>query len=195
MSDKQLMNTQKTTAGPRFIAILALWLIITGGPGMSTAILAGSTTVPYDSGRTEEIPSAAARLCNLSCSRVPGGCAYTFDIEVFETCWTPVYAIELENALGGFAEPLLWPENWKSTSQPGDAFSAGSMVFYTTDHPITPGTVQAGFGLISYSGGMALRWFPADQEGILIGKMSRIDLSCPAGTDASSWGSIKAIYE
>jgi len=160
----------------------------------SNAALGDATIVPYDEGDKEDIPSAAARLCNLRCSQVGGGCAFTFDIEVFETCWTPVYAVEICGLSDAFVEPLTWPEGWKTGLVPSGFPQEGSMVFYTVDDPILPGSVRQGFGLMSHSGSATIRWFPADEDGILMGKTSRVDLSCTVGTDPTSWGSIKAIY-
>jgi hypothetical protein len=194
MSDNKIMHIRKNQILTCCHMLPALLAIIAVCLAMSIDILAGTATIPYDEGGSKDIPSAAARVCNLSCGRVAGGCAYTFDIEVFPTCWKPIYAVELRGLLEGWAEPLSWPENWKAQTVPAGATYAGSMVFYTRDNPIMPGTVQSGFGFISYAGGITVRWFPADEDGILVGKMTRLDLACPTGTEASSWGSIKAIY-
>ncbi len=174
---------------PTVCIILALHL------GMSNTILGDARTVPYDEGDREDIPSAAARLCNLKCSLIPGGCAYAFDLEVFDTCWRPVYGLEIEGLMAALVEPVAWPEGWKAGIGPSGFTQPGSLVFYTVDDPILPGSVMTGFGLISYSGGITLRWFPVDDDGILIGKASRVDLSCPVGTESQSWGSIKALYK
>jgi hypothetical protein len=194
MSDSKLKTLNAQTGGilPRNIVsvifILAVLLV------MSNPILAGVKTIPYDNGGSEDVPAAAARLCNLSCSRVPSGCAYAFDIEVFSTCWKPVYAIEIETALDGVMAPASWPEKWNVDIGPRRSVGAGSVIFYTVGDPILPGTVLRGFGLVSYSGSISIRWFPADRDGILIGKLSRVDLSCATATEEQSWGSIKAIY-
>lgn len=195
MSDGR-MKTQVLYTNEHLLCILvAVSIILAFLSGMSNAVLGGTTILPYDQGDKEDIPSAAARICNLRCTQVPGGCAYTFDLEVFETCWTQVYALEIEGLMDAFVEPMAWPEGWKAGTAPSGLSRAGSMVFYTADHPILPGSVRAGFGLICYSGSVTIRWFPADEDGILIGKASRLDLSCTVGTEPGSWGSIKAIYE
>ena len=174
--------------------LAGLVIMITIWPALSNDMLAGTVTVPYDEGGSNDIPSAAARLCNMSCARVPGGCAYTFDIEAFATCWKPIYAIEVHGLSAGWAEPLSWPADWKAQTIPAGATYAASMVFYTKDCPIAPGSLQSGFGFISYAGSITIRWFPADDAGVLIGKLSRLDLGCPTGTDGATWGSIKAGY-
>ncbi len=194
MSDSKMKTQGSPTTGKLPYIMLAVSIILALNLGMSNAILGDARTIPYDEGDKEDIPSAAARLCNLKCSRVPGGCAHTFDLEVFDTCWEPVYALEIEGLMEALVEPVAWPVGWKAGIAPSLATQPGSMVFYTVDNPILPGAVGTGFGVVSYSGGAALRWFPADEDGILIGKVSRVDLSCPLGTEAQSWGSIKAIY-
>jgi hypothetical protein len=171
-----------------FAIIIALHLV------MSNTAIGDASVLPYDEGGKEDIPSAAARICNLRCSRVPSGYAFTFDLEVFETSWAPVYALEIEGLSDAVVEPAAWPEGWKAGTAPSSLTQPGSMVFYTVDDPVMPGSVRYGFGIVSYSGGAALRWFPADDQGILIGKASRLDLSCPVGTEPETWGSIKALY-
>ena len=194
MSGNKMKSQGSPTTGNLPIILVTVSIILALHLGMSNTILGDASTVPYDEGAKEDIPSAAARLCNLRCSRVPGGCAYTFDLEVFETCWTPVYALEIEGLRDALVEPVDWPEGWTAGLAPSGLTQSGSMVFYTVDDPILPGSVRAGFGVMSHSGGAALRWFPADEDGILIGKASRVDLSCPVGTETQSWGSIKAVY-
>jgi hypothetical protein len=194
MSDIKMPKQRSPITGNRYHIIIVVALILALHLGMSTGGLAGATIVPYDEGDREDIPSAAARICNLRCSRVPGGCAYTFDLEVLETSWAPVYALEIETLMDALLEPIAWPEGWKAGTVPSGPTGPGSMVFYTVDQPILPGSVRTGFGLMSYSGGSAIRWFPADEDGILVGKVSRIDLSCPVATEPRSLCSIKAIY-
>jgi hypothetical protein len=194
MSDSELRTPNTQTSGNLPSTIVSISLILAVLFGMSNNILAGAKTIPYDKGGSEDVPAAAARLCNVSCSQVPGGCAYTFGIEVFETCWKAVYALEIVALLDGAVEPASWPDEWRADTGPRGALNTGSVVFYTVGDPILPGTVRTGFGLVSYSGSMALRWSPADEDGILIGKVSRVDLSCPTATEVQSWGSIKAIY-
>lgn len=194
MSDKERMSTQNLVTRGYNHAILTLLVMIACTLTMSKCILAEADSVPYDPSDKEHIPAAAARLCNLRCSRVASGCSYTFDVEVFETCWKPIYAIEIECSMDAVVEPLSWPDSWKAETVPSKSTSGASTVFYTSDKPIAPGAVLSGFGLVSYSGGMVIRWFPADEEGVLVGKVSRLDLACPMSNESSSWGSIKAIY-
>jgi hypothetical protein len=194
MSDNEVANQDSLSPANPGRRILVVSVILALLLGTSITVLGDATVVPYDEGGKEDIPSAAARLCNLKSSRVADGCAYMFDIEVFATCWTPVYAVEIEGLLDAVVEPAAWPEGWKAGTAPSGLTGSGSMVFYTLDDPILPGTERAGFGVVSYSGSASLRWFPADKDGILIGKVSRVDLSCPLGNEPRSWGSIKALY-
>jgi hypothetical protein len=195
MLDREMKTQGLCTTEHPLCILTAVALILAFLTGMSNTALGDATVVPYyDAGDKEDLPSAAARLCNLRCSQVGGGCAFTFDLEVFETCWTPVYALEICGLREDLVEPVSWPEGWKAGTIPSGLLQEGSMVFYTTDDPILPGSVRTGFGLMCYSGGTIIRWFPADEDGILIGKASRTKLSCPVGTEPSSWGSIKALY-
>jgi hypothetical protein len=194
MSDKRFMIIQNNQILASLYVSAGLIIMITASLVLSNNILAGTETVPYGEGDSDNVPSAAARLCNIGCSRVPSGCAYTFDIEAFATCWKPIYAIEVHGLSADWAEPISCPANWKAQMLPAGATYAASMIFYTKDCPITPGSAESGFGFISYVGSITIRWFPADEAGILMGKVSRLDLACPTETDATSWGSIKAIY-
>jgi hypothetical protein len=195
MLDSKMKTQSHCTTEHPFCILTALSIILALLIGMSNAALGDATIVPYDEGDKEGIPSAAARPCNLRCSQVSGGCAYTFDLEVFETCWMPVYGLEIESLRDALVEPVTWPEGWKAGTAPSGLSGSGSMVFYTVDDPIMPGTIGTAFGLISYSGNVTVRWFPTDQDGILIGRASRLDLSCTVGTGNRSWGSIKALYK
>jgi hypothetical protein len=194
MSDNEIIVTKKSSIRISPYVIAAFVFILTLSPGMSNPVLGGAKTIPYDQGGTEDVPAAAARLLNIRCDPAAKGCAYTFDVEVFEASWKPVYAVAVYGPSASFVEPLSWPQNWKAGTIPSGATSASYVMFYTLDHPILPGLVQTGFGLMSYSGSATVRWFPADQDGILIGKVSRLDLSCPTANETRSWGSIKAKY-
>jgi hypothetical protein len=154
----------------------------------------GTRPIPYDQGGTDDVPSAAARIINLGSSPVSGGCRYSFDIEVFGTCWKPVYHLRIDQPAKSIVDPPSWPTGWVAEQIPSTFRSAGSIVFSTSGEPVRPGEILEGFALVSYSGEASFRWFPADDEGILIGKITRIELGCATATEGSSWGSIKAIY-
>jgi hypothetical protein len=195
MSDGRMSNKVRATpmsdrGGPAILLMVAITAIIVA----SVPASAGTDVIPYDDGGSEGIPSAAAGLFNLSSQRLPGGCAYTFDIEAFSACWKAIYVVRMESISGSFAEALCWPDNWAISRQPAGGLSGETLVFYTTATPIKPGEVATGFGIISYSGALSLRWSPADRDGILLGKVSRLDLSCPLGTEPAQWGSIKSLY-
>jgi hypothetical protein len=194
MSDSKVKTKSiRIVSNPSDI-ILVIVIIVALHLGMSNQILGEARSVPYDEGESDDLPSAAARLGNVRCNRVHGGCAYTFDVEVFESCWRPVYAVEIVGLQDAYVEPISWPKGWLAGTAPASLSEPGSMVFYTVGDPILPGAARSGFGLVCYSGSLTLRWFPADQDGILIGKASRVDLSCPVTTEKESWGSIKAVY-
>ncbi len=170
------------------VLICALCLILGPAAGLSNSV------VPYDPGGTDDMPSAAARIINLVSSPVPGGCRYSFDIEVFPTCWKPVYHFQIDLLAASVIDPASWPADWVSERIPSTLHSTGSIVFSTSGEPIRPGEILQGFAIISYSGEASFRWYPADDEGILIGKITRLELGCATATEASTWGSIKAIY-
>jgi len=170
------------------VLICALCLILGPTAGLSNSV------VPYDPGGTDDVPSAAARIINLASSPVPGGCRYSFDIEVFPTCWKPVYYLKIDKLAESMLDPASWPTGWVAEQIPPTFRSAGSLVFSTSGDPVLPGEILQGFAVVSYSGEATLRWYPADDEGILMGKITRLELGCATATESSTWGSIKAVY-
>ena len=170
------------------VLICTLGLILGPAAGLSNPV------VPYDPGEINDMPSAAARIVNLASSPVPGGCRYSFDIEVFPTCWKPVYRLQIEGLAATVMDPASWPVDWVAEKIPSGMKSAGPIVFSTLDEPVRPGEVLQGFALVSYSAEAAFRWYPADSEGIRVGKITRVELGCATATEPSTWGSIKAIY-
>ncbi|MFH1313118.1 MAG: hypothetical protein ABIJ00_07785, partial [Candidatus Eisenbacteria bacterium] len=68
------------------------------------------------------------------------------------------------------------------------------VVFETESNPIRAGRRMAGFSVLSITGRTALRWFPANEQGLLMGKVTREDLSCPTASESATWGSVKALY-
>jgi hypothetical protein len=178
------------------ILVCAASTILAANAALSNAILGatGTKIVPYDEGSTEDLPSAAARICGLRCSSVFGGCSYTFEIEVFETCWKPIYSIRIDELGAGLIEPLSWPSGWTAQKIPSMLHAPGTTVFSTMTNPIEPGIILPGFAIVLYAGSITFRWYPADHEGILVGKASRIELDCTTGTESQTWGSIKAVY-
>jgi len=170
------------------ILICALCLILGPAAGLSNPV------VPYDPGQTNDMPSAAARIVNLVSSPVPGGCRYSFDIEVFPTCWKPVYHLRIESLAETVIDPASWPADWVAEKIPSGMKSDGPIVFSAENQPILPGEILQGFALVSYSAEAAFRWYPADSEEILIGKLTRVELGCATATEPGTWGSIKAMY-
>lgn len=168
------------------------------GPGQaSTDPEAGTTEsrpIPYDQGGTDAVPSAAARLVGLTSSPVAGGCRYSFDVEVFATCWKPVHNLRIDLVAETVVAPASWPAGWVAEQVPSTLRSAGSIVFSTSGEPVLPGEILRGFALVSYSGDASIRWYPADDQGMLLGKITRIELGCATATEGETWSSIKAGY-
>jgi hypothetical protein len=158
------------------------------------SLAGGSRTVPYEDGGRENIPSAAARISCVRCTHVYGGERYDFEIEVFDSCWDAVYFIEFEALEGTLIEPVAWPRGWTAAIMPELLHSPDKVVFETDSNPIHAGRRMAGFSVLSTTGRTALRWFPANEQGLLMGKVTREDLSCPTASDSPTWGSVKALY-
>jgi hypothetical protein len=165
-------------------------------PTLSNAIslAGGSKTVPYEEGGRENIPSATARISCVRCTHVYGGERYDFEIEVFDFCCEPVYSIEFEALEGSAIEAVAWPKGWSSGIMPEVLITPDKVVFETESNPIQAGASMAGFSVLSITGRTVLRWFPANEQGLLMGKVTREDLSCATASESSTWGSLKALY-
>jgi hypothetical protein len=171
-------------------AALAL-LTLTADPVLCSGT---STGVPYREGNREHLPSAAAELRDMACTCLTQGWLHSFTLHVFASCWTLVYSVEIIDAGGTGIEPYSWPPGWTATGIPQDLGSSDRVVFSTVTDPIAPGTCLSGFGVTSSSPWVVVRWYPADGSGSLIGKMSRLQLSCPTSAEPVLWGSLKALY-
>jgi hypothetical protein len=172
-------------------------LMLATEPALSNAILlaGGSKTVPYEDGGRENIPSAAARISCVSCTHVYGGEQYDFEIEVFETCWEPVFSIEFEGLKGTCIEPVAWPGGWSADIMPELLSKPNNVVFRTQTNPICAGRRLAGFSVLSVTGNTVFRWYPANEQGLLLGKVTREELSCTTtASESPTWGSVKALY-
>jgi hypothetical protein len=178
------------------LAILAGCLMLLAQTASSGTFLSfgGTRAVPFDEGDYEDLPAVTARICNLAATNLPGGCIFAFSIEVSEDCWKPIYSISMKEISGAIVEPISCPVGWTAQTGPSGIGLSGSMVFTTRDDPILPGSVLGSFSLASYSGSATLRWFPADVEGILVGRVSKLNLACPTATEDRTWGSIKALF-
>lgn len=154
----------------------------------------GLKSVPYEDGGRQTIPSAAARISNVSCRSINGARIHELELEVFETCWTPIYTIEFEALEGTYLEPIACPNEW-TVCHIIDGFKLPDRLVYSTKTaPIAAGDRLAGFRLCSYGTKTIVRWYPADGAGVLVGKVTREELSCPISTEPWVWGSIKALY-
>jgi hypothetical protein len=182
-----------------FICLIGVpTLMLAAEPGLSNAILlAGSSkTIPYEDGGWENVPSAAARISCMRCTHLCcGEERYDFEIEVFETCWEPVYSIEFEGIEGTIIEAAAWPTGWTAGTMPDLLGSSDRLVFETDNNPILAGRRMAGFSLLSVTGHTVFRWYPANEEGLLMGKVTREELSCTTtASESPTWGSVKALY-
>jgi hypothetical protein len=188
----------KTSTGSRLVCALALAACAALGPAwvLSDPEVGTPDTraIPYDQGGVDDVPSAAARIVNQVTSPVPGGCRYSFDIEVFETCWKPVYCLRIDQLGSSIVGPAAWPADWVAEQVPPTLSAAGSIVFSTSERPALPGDILRGFAVVSYAAEAALRWYPADAEGVLMGKVTRLDVGCSAAAGMTTWGGIKSDY-
>jgi len=153
-----------------------------------------SSTIPYDPGDTQQVSSAAARIVDVECIRTFDENIFTFDVEVFADCWKPVYAIRLEVLDEMPLDGVAWPPGWHKVENPLMAMGDGGLGFATDANPIRPGSRLSGFAVSTPATNAAVRWFPADAQGTLIGKATRLTLSCPTGVEPQTWGSIKALF-
>lgn len=153
-----------------------------------------SSIVPYNPGDSQEVASAAAGIVNVECIRTADENIFTFDVQVFAACWKPVYAIRFE-ALDGIAlTAVACPRGWRLPDIPlfGGAHGAG---FTTDSNPISPGARLSGFALSTPATAATVKWYPADSQGQLIGKASRLMLACPTSAEPTTWGSLKALFK
>ena len=175
----------------RLLASILLIMLVLSNPML---LLADSGGVPYEEGDRHEVPSGGARICEIRCTPTSGGALYSFRIEVFETCWEPIYGIEIEQIEGTTLEPASCPNGWMAVHLPGALHVPGRLVFSTDAQPISPGTGLGGFGVMTHSPETVIRWYPIDREGILIGKVTRLELSCATQRGPATWGTIKTLY-
>lgn len=180
-------------------ALVALGLIMMLAPGgaLSKGLFDGDTThvIPYDEGDFERIPSAAASISLITCEQTYKGAFLTFEVDVFETAWRPVYAIEIVGLKGTYMEAIEWPPGWTAEIYPeGFDGSSGTLSFYTESNPILPGSNLNGFTVLSSTNRAVLRWYATDKSGIMLGKATRTVFTCASATVPQTWGSVKALY-
>lgn len=194
IDDSKLEIQLKSIDHPGSWCLLAIILLISLVLSNPMLVLAGSGGVPYEEGDRQELPSGGARICEILCTPTYGGALYSFRIEVFETCWEPIYGIEVEQLEGTSMEPASCPSGWMAVRRSGVLHSPGGLVFSTDTRPIAPGTNLGGFGVLTHSAETVIRWYPTNSEGILIGKVTRLELSCATRRGPATWGTIKALY-
>lgn len=171
------------------ILVAMLFLVI-------TPCVFSSSIVPYDPGDTQEVASAAAGIVNVECVRTFDESIFTFDVHVFADCWEPVYSIRFEALDLVPLTAVAWPKGWRRMSDSpllGD--TPGNLGFTTDSNPISPGAKLSGFALSTSATATTVRWYPADSQGALIGKASRLMLACPTSVEPGTWGSLKALFK
>lgn len=181
-------------------ALVALGLVIVmvaPGSVFSKGLFEGDTThvIPLDEGDFGRIPCAAATIHLLDCRQTYKGALFTFKVDVFETAWRPVYAIEIFGLNNTLIEAVDCPPGWGMKDYPQKYDVGGnSLSFYTDSNPIMPGAHLGGFTVLSSTNRAAVRWYATEKSGILLGTVTRTVFTCPASTQSGTWGSIKAIY-
>jgi hypothetical protein len=164
---------------------------------LSKGLFNGDTThiMPYDEGDFERIPSAAAALHLLDCRQTYKGALFTFKVDVFESAWRPVYAIEIVGLNGASIEAFDCPPGWVGEVYPQKFdVNGGSLSFHTESNPIMPGSQLSGFTVLSSANRAVVRWYATEKSGILLGKVTREVLTCSSSTQSGTWGAIKAMY-
>jgi hypothetical protein len=184
--------TSLTNPARTLCASILISCLFIGLSSPATAFRSSDST-PYGEGDRDHLPSAAARITGIECIRSPRGLLLTFDVRVFETSWTPVYSVFIEDTGDGYLQPVNCPSGW--TMLGDGAFSGSDLVVYSTDSdPILPGQMMAGFSLLVPGGKTSLRWYPTDASGELVGKVTREDFSCPTSLKERTWGGVKSLY-
>jgi len=151
--------------------------------------------VPYDPGDTQEVAAAAAGIVSVECIRTSAENIFTFDVEVFADCWKPVYSIRFEALDSIPLTAVAWPKGWRIIGAPLLGGTPGGAGFATDSNPISPGARLSGFALSTSSAMATVSWYPADSQGVLIGKASRLMLACPTSVEPATWGSLKALFK
>lgn len=179
------------------VALGLIMLILAPVSSLSKGLSDSDTmhVIPYDEGDFERIPSAAASIHLLDCEQTYKGALLRLKVDVFESAWRPVYAIEITGLNNNTIEAVDCPPGWTSEAYPGALnVPTGSLSLYTESRPILPGSSLSGFTLLSGTNRAVLRWYTTDKSGIMLGKVTRSVLTCAASTVPKTWGSVKTIY-
>ncbi len=155
----------------------------------------GYRDIPSSDGITETQPGVVARICGVECQHTINGILYAFEIEVFSESWTPIYRIEIEEIGSTSIQPVSSPMGWEAHKSPTSFSMPDVLTFYTHTDPILPGTRIGGFSVLATGAQTVFRWYPADESGTLIGKVTRTQFSCATSSGATTWGSLKAMYK
>lgn len=178
-------------------AVGLVFLMVAAGCALSKGLFGDDTTyvLPYDEGGTARIPAATASISLIECTDTHKGSLFTLEIDVFESSWRPVYAIEITVLEGTIMQAVECPPGWTVKAFPRALDAASDVLSFSTDsNPIMPGTRLNGFTVLSNTNRAAIRWYPTDKSGILLGKVTRTELACPSAVEPETWGGIKATY-
>jgi len=179
------------------VALGLVMLMVAPEAALSKGLFDGDTAqvIPLDEGDFDRIPSAAATLHLMDCKQTYKGTLFTFKVDVFESAWRPVYAVEIVGLHNTSIEAVDCPPGWaaKDCPQKFDV-SEGSLSFYTESNPIMPGSELGGFTVLSSTNRAPVRWYATEKSGILLGKVTRTVFTCASSTQSGTWGSVKAIY-
>jgi hypothetical protein len=189
------IKTLLKTKFPSLLICMTI-VILLSEPALSNAVEAntGSRAIPYEEEDREHIPSAAARISDVRCSRASGWYYYEFAVEVFPTCWDSIYSIDFVEIEDVSLHPVAWPSGWSATGEPENLMTPEVVSFYTQTNPMLPGTRLSGFAVTSPTNRLTFRWYPKDASGVLIGKITKQEFTCPTDLEPQSWGTIKAMY-
>ena len=189
------MRTNRHTYA--LVALSLAAIMLAPGSALSKGLFQGDTThvIPLDEGDFGRIPSAAATISLLDCRQTHKGALFTFRIDVFETAWRPVYAIEIMGIHDTMIEAVDCPPGWGAKDYPQKTvFGGNSLSFYTESNPSLPGSDLGGFMMLSRNNRAVVRWYATEKSGILLGTVTRAVFTCPSSTLPSTWGSIKSLY-
>lgn len=179
------------------VALGLVLLMLAPGEALAKNFFDDDTThaIPYDEGDFDRYPKPAASVSLVECRQTYKGALLTFKVDVFETVWRPVYAIEITGLNDNPINAVDWPSGWVAQTYP-QAYekTQDRLLFYTDTNPIKPGGELSGFTVLSGSNRAVLRWYATDESGIMMGQVVRTVFECGAANTPGTWGMIKSMY-
>ena len=179
------------------VALGLILLMVAPGETLAKNFFGDDTAhvVPYDEGDFDRYPQPAASISLVECRQTYKGALFTFRVDVFETVWRPVYAIEITGLNDNPIDAVDWPSGWIAQAYPQSLEKApGKLLFYTDTNPIKPGDELSGFTVLSGSNRAVLRWYATDKSGIMMGRVTRTVFECSTANTPGTWGMIKSMY-